>query len=105
MGRTPPPRPPGTSGRPARHGGAFKFKDPRSWGAPDVATVTATTRWGKAEAPAFDALHPRLTHRAAWIGHKGELPVLPGTVIRLQVEHLPGDASPSRCGCGPTAPA
>src|SRR6266567_1726055 len=94
MGRTPPPRPPGTNGRPARHGGAFKFKDPGSWGAPDVTTVTGTARRGKAEALAFDALHPRLTHRAAWIGHEGDLPVLPGTVIRLQVEHLPGDASP-----------
>jgi DDE superfamily endonuclease len=94
MGRTPPPRPPGTSGRPARHGGAFDFKDPATWGAPDAATVTGTTRWGKAEALAFDGLHPKLTHRAAWIGHEGDLPVLPGTVIRLKVEHLPGDACP-----------
>jgi hypothetical protein len=94
MGRMPPPRLPGTNGRPARHGGAFKFSDPATWGAPDAATVTATTWWGKAEALAFDALHPRLTHRAAWIGHDGELPVLAGTVIRLTVERLPGDASP-----------
>jgi len=94
MGRPAPPRTPGTSGRPPKHGGAFKFKDPGSWGAPDVTTVTGTTRWGKAEALAFDALHPRLTHRAAWLDHGGDLPVLPGTVIRLQVEHLPGDASP-----------
>jgi hypothetical protein len=94
MGRPAPPRLPGTIGRPARHGGAFKFKDPQSWGAPDVVTVTGTTRWGKAEALAFDGLHPRLTHRAAWIGHEGDLPVLPGTVIRLNVERLPGDASP-----------
>ena len=93
-GRTPPPRLPGTNGRPVRHGGAFKFSDPASWGAPDAATVTGTTRWGKAEALAFDGLHPKLTHRAAWIGHEGELPVLPGTVIRLKVERLPGDASP-----------
>ena len=94
MGRPAPPRTPGTNGRPPRHGCTFKFKDPASWGAPDVVTVTGTRRWGKAEALAFDALHPRLTHRAAWIGHDGDLPVLPGTVIRLTVEHLPGDASP-----------
>ena len=94
MGRPPPPRPPGTAGRPARHGDAFKFKDPGTWGAPDASTVTGTTRWGKAEALAFGGLHPRLTHRAAWIGHDGDLPVLPGTVIRLKVERLPGDASP-----------
>jgi len=94
MGRMPPPRPPGTNGRPAKHGGAFTFKDPESWGAPDTATITDTTRWGKAEALAFNELHPRLTHRAAWIGHEGDLPVLSGTVIRLTVERLPGDASP-----------
>src|SRR5260221_730103 len=94
MGRPAPPRTPGTNGRPPRHGSTFKVKDPASWGAPDVVTVTGTRRRGKAEALAFDALHPRLTHRAAWIDHAGDLPVLPGTVIRLQVEHLPGDASP-----------
>jgi hypothetical protein len=105
MGRPVPPRLPGTIGRPVRHGGAFKFKDPQTWGAHDVVTVTGTTRWGKAEALAFDGLHPRLTHRAAWIGHDGELPVLPGTVIRLKAGRLPGDASPSRCGYGPAGPA
>lgn len=94
MGRPAPIRIPGTNGRPPRHGSTFKFKDPASWGAPDVVTVTGTRRWGKAEALAFDALHPRLTHRAAWIGHQDQLPVLPGTVIRLKVEHLPGDAFP-----------
>jgi hypothetical protein len=40
---------------------------------------------------AWDRLHPRLTHRAAWLDHQGELPLIEGTVIRLKVEHLPGD--------------
>ena len=39
-------------------------------------------------------MHPRLTHRACWIDHTGELPVIEGTLIRLQVEHLPGDRDP-----------
>ncbi|MGN9789337.1 hypothetical protein ACTMTF_48675 [Nonomuraea sp. ZG12] len=42
----------------------------------------------------LDHVHPRLTRRAAWIDHDGDLPVLPGTLIRLQVEHLPGDRDP-----------
>jgi hypothetical protein len=38
--------------------------------------------------------HPRLTSRAAWRHHHGELPVIEGTLIRLQVDHLPGDRTP-----------
>jgi len=34
---------------------------------------------------------PRLTHRAAWLDHDGPLPVIEGTLIRLTVDHLPGD--------------
>jgi hypothetical protein len=43
---------------------------------------------------AWDRLHPRLTHRSAWLGHDGDLPVIEGTLIRLQVDHLPGDRDP-----------
>ena len=39
-------------------------------------------------------VHPRLTHRAAWLGHDGDLPVIEGTLIRLRVDHLPGDRDP-----------
>jgi hypothetical protein len=45
-------------------------------------------------ASSWDRLHPRLTHRAAWLGHDGELPVIDGTLIRLQVDRLPGDRDP-----------
>src|SRR5262249_45783241 len=52
--------------------------------------------------------HPRLTHRAAWLGHDGDLPVIEGTLIRLQVDHLPGNRDPkpvwlwwSRTGAAP----
>jgi hypothetical protein len=39
-------------------------------------------------------VHPRLTHRAAWLDHDGPLPVIEGTLIRLTVDHLPGDRHP-----------
>ncbi len=42
-------------------------------------------------AAAWDRVHAQLTHRAAWLDHDGPLPVLDGTLIRLQVDHLPGD--------------
>ena len=47
-----------------------------------------------AVAAAWDRVHPRLTHRSAWLDHDGPLPVIEGTLIRLQVDHLPGDRDP-----------
>lgn len=43
---------------------------------------------------AWDRIHPRLTSRSAWIVHDGELPHIEGTLIRLQVDHLPGGGDP-----------
>ena len=89
-----PPRPPGTMGRPRRHGRELALADPATWPAPQVTTSTETTRYGIAVAAAWDRVHPRLTHRSAWLDHDGPLPVIEGTLIRLQVEHLPGDRDP-----------
>jgi hypothetical protein len=89
-----PARRPSTNGRPRRHGGEFTLADPASWPPPPVTTTTQTTRYGTAVAQAWDRLHPRLTHRSAWLDHDGGLPVIEGTLIRLQVDHLPGDRDP-----------
>ena len=89
-----PPRLPGTNGRPLRHGAALKLADERPWPAPAAATVTQASRYGTAQAAAWGRLHQRLTHRAAWEDHDGELPVVEGTLIRLHVDHLPGNRSP-----------
>src|SRR5262249_11211898 len=89
-----PARPPGTNGRPPRHGREFALSDPAAWPEPAVTTTTQTTRCGAAVAQAWARLHPRLTHRFAWIGHDGPLPVIEGTLIRLQADHLPGDQDP-----------
>jgi hypothetical protein len=71
------------------------FAKPDSWHEPDVTTVTDTTRYGKADAMAWDRMHPRLTHRGPWLDHaEEELPILHGTLVRLQVERLPGDRDP-----------
>ncbi|GCB43120.1 hypothetical protein SNL152K_404 [Streptomyces sp. NL15-2K] len=43
---------------------------------------------------AWDRIHPRLTTRSAWIDHTGELPIIGGTLIRLQVDRLPGGGNP-----------
>ncbi|MFC3448881.1 transposase [Amycolatopsis speibonae] len=93
--RRPAPAPsPGTMGRPRRHGDEFAFGDPDTWGEPDITIETTTRLYGPALIRAWDRLHPRLTHRIAWAGHDGNLPILEGTVIRLQVERLPSGAIP-----------
>ena len=90
-----PARPAGTGGRPPRHGPALKLSDPQTWPGPAVTTVTETTRYGTATAMAWGRLHQRLASRCGWENHHGELPVIEGTLIRLQVDHLPGDRSPA----------
>ncbi|WP_246267098.1 NF041680 family putative transposase [Nonomuraea typhae] len=81
-------------GRYPKHGAEFVFGKPATWGDPHAATVTDTTRYGSATAMAWDRLHPILTHRAAWQDYPGDLPLIEGTVIRLQVDHLPSGGDP-----------
>ena len=59
-----------------------------------MTTATATARYGTALAMAWGRLHQQLASRAGWENHHGELPVIEGTLIRLQVQYLPGDRSP-----------
>ena len=91
-----PPRRTGTAGRSARHGAEFTFKNPGTWPDPAHRTTTQTTRYGTAQAHAWDwdRLHPKLTHRGTWARHGGDLPIIEGTVIRLRVDRLPGDGTP-----------
>jgi hypothetical protein len=88
-----PARASGTNGRPPKHGPTFALAKPATWPEPEHTTTTETTRYGKAVARSWDRLHPRLTHRTCWLGHD-ELPVIEGTLVRLEVDHLPGDRSP-----------
>lgn len=90
-----PSRPPGTTGRPRKHGEVFTLADPASWSTPDQTTSTDTTHYGHAQALSWDRLHPSLTHRGPWLDHDGELPIVEGTVIRLQVDYLPDDRDPT----------
>jgi DDE superfamily endonuclease len=89
-----PARPVGTGGRRPRHGAVLKLADPRTWPAPALTTITETTRYGTATAMAWGRLHQRLESRCGWEDHAGDLPVIEGTLIRLQVDHLPGSHTP-----------
>lgn len=89
-----PPRHPGTRGRGTRHGDRFVFADPATWPTPAHTTTTDTTRYGAAHARSWDRLHPKLTRTGGWAGHEDQLPIMEGTVIRLQVDRLPGTGTP-----------
>ncbi|MFD5610580.1 NF041680 family putative transposase [Kitasatospora sp. NPDC127060] len=78
-------------GRPPKHGPRFKLADPTTWPEPAATTWNDTVRYGKANAMAWDRIHPYLTHRSAWIDDDGELPLVEGTLVRLKVDHLPRD--------------
>jgi DDE superfamily endonuclease len=90
----PPGRRDGKPGRPPRHGNEFRLADPATWPGPAVTTLTQTARYGTAAASSWQRLHPKLERRSAWERHDGALPVMEGTLIRLQVDHLPGDRDP-----------
>ncbi|MFI1209756.1 NF041680 family putative transposase [Streptomyces sp. NPDC020802] len=83
-----PPRTHGVNGRPPKHGPEFRFTKPETWPEPAITTVTDTSNYGKAKTQAWDRVHPRLTHRSSWLDHKGELPLVEGTLVRFEVEHL-----------------
>ncbi|MER5935680.1 NF041680 family putative transposase [Streptomyces sp. NPDC002054] len=92
--RPAPQRQPHTMGRPLRHGGEFVFGQPDTWGTPDTETATDTRLYGTARARSWDRLHPKLTHRSSWAAADGTLPIVEGTVIRLDIDHLPSGATP-----------
>ena len=55
---------------------------------------------------AWHGLHPRLGRRGLWATFD-QPPIVAGTVIRLEVQHLPKIPRPGPrrpCGCGPPAP-
>lgn len=90
----PPYRPGPRAGSPRKHGPAFTLAKPDSWHTPEHTAITDTTRYGTARAQAWDRMRPRLSHRGSWLDHDGEFPIVEGALVRLQVEHLPGDRDP-----------
>ena len=90
-----PPRQPGTMGRPRKHGGELALAEPGDLAGPAGRHEHGDrpgTGWP--QRAAWDRVHPRLACRSAWLDHDGPLPVIEGTLIRLQVDHLPGDRDP-----------
>jgi DDE superfamily endonuclease len=84
----PPAAAPGRLGRPPRHGARFLCADPASWPAPDQTLQVNDEQYGRVQVACWAGLHPKLAGRGRW-ADCAEPPIVTGTVIRVQVEHLP----------------
>ena len=85
----PAPRPEKSMGRPRRHGPRFVLAEPGTWPAPDNQLCTRDPRYGNVNVQAWSGLHPKLHGRGRWADTDGLPPIVKGTVIRVEVEHLP----------------
>jgi hypothetical protein len=84
----PEPRRDGTRGRPRRHGARFVLSDKATWPTPDAELSTRVPRYGNVHVSAWHDLHPKLHGRGRW-RDCDEPPIVRGSVIRVEVEHLP----------------
>jgi hypothetical protein len=84
--------PPGTVGRPRRHGERRGCAEPQSWPAPDVELRSDDDGYGTVHVAAWHHLHPKLGCRGHWRDFETP-PIVSGTVVRVDVEHLPKPTS------------
>jgi hypothetical protein len=87
-----PARPPATGGRPARHGQRRSCREHATWPAPDLEASFHDTSYGQVRVAAWEGLHPRLSTRGHWAG-RDIPPIVPATILRVDVERLPKGAS------------
>jgi hypothetical protein len=90
----PPPRPPGATGRPRRHGAKFNCADPTTWPAPTATLHTNDEQYGTVTVAAWAGLHPK-QQRHPGHGSRGPRPIVRGT-IRVQVERVPARTRPPK---------
>jgi hypothetical protein len=83
---------PGTVGRPRRHGERRCCAEPESWPVPDIELTSDDDRYGTVHVTAWHGLHPKLGCRGHW-REFGTPPIVSGTVVRVDVEHLPKPTS------------
>jgi Transposase DDE domain len=88
----PEPTEPGAIGRPRRHGQRRECTNPQTWPQPDYDSTTIDDRYGTVHVTAWHNLHPKLGRRGHW-KHFDAPPIVSGTVIRVDVQHLPKPTS------------
>jgi hypothetical protein len=91
----PPPRPPGASGRPRRHGAKFNLADPATWSVPTATLTNVDDQYGTVTVQAWAGLHPK-QQRHPGHGSGRPRPIVRGTIIRVQVERVPARTRPPK---------
>jgi hypothetical protein len=91
----PPPRPPGASGRPRRHGAKFNCADPASWPTPTATLICQDDQYGAVTVKAWAGLHPK-QQRHPGHGSRRPRPIVRGTILRVQVERVPARTRPPK---------
>jgi hypothetical protein len=91
----PPPRPPGSTGRPRRHGAKFNCADPTSWPAPTATLTCQDDQYGTVTVACWAGLHPK-QQRHPGHGSGGPRPIVRGTIIRVQVQRVPAQTRPPK---------
>ncbi|MFC5004145.1 hypothetical protein ACFPIJ_40760 [Dactylosporangium cerinum] len=94
----------GRPGRPRIHGNRFELSGPRPLPPAQERLAAENPRYGAVVVSAWHGLHQRLSKQSGWAGFVGPVPVVPGTVIRIQVERLPGDQAAQDMWLWHTAP-
>ena len=90
-----PPRPPGSTGRPRRHGAKFNCADATTWPAPTATHVVVDDQYGTVTVHAWAGLHPK-QQRHPGHGSGGPRPVVRGTIIRVAVGRVPARTRPPK---------
>jgi hypothetical protein len=91
----PPPRSPGSTGRPRRHGAKFNCADPATWPAATATLHTTDDQYGTVTVAAWAGLHPK-QQRHPGHGTRGPRPIVRGTILRVQVERVPARTRPPK---------
>jgi hypothetical protein len=89
----PEPEPP-RRGAVRRHGERIKLNDSGTLGGPDRRVELDSDRYGRVVLSAWDHRHRRLTREGFWDGHPRPLPIVRGSVIRVELQRLPGGGVP-----------
>jgi len=105
----PEPRRPGARGRTATHGPRLHCADPATWPVPSGDLSWQDPVYGQVRARAWDRVHPRIDPKRDQPGHTRQAPqpVIRGTVMRVDVQHLRGVPGPAFLWLwhsGPAAP-
>ncbi|MGW0885909.1 NF041680 family putative transposase [Streptomyces sp. NPDC002671] len=85
----PPPQRRTTAGRPRRHGAKFACPDPTTWPAPDAIHSCTDEQYGAVTVKMWHRLHAK-TQQHDGHGSRGPRPIIPGTLVQLTVDRLPG---------------